>query len=36
MPVIDESRGFRSPDLDDDADRYGTQICGEFGIIPAD
>jgi len=35
MPVIDESRGFRSPDLDD-ADSYGTQDSGEFGIIPPD
>jgi len=35
-PVIDESRGFRSPDLDDDADSYGTQDSGEFGTIPAD
>jgi len=36
MPVIEESRGFRSPDLDDDADSYGTQDSGEFGIIPAE
>ena len=36
MPVIEESRGFRSPDLDDDADSYETQDSGEFGIIPAD
>ena len=35
MPVIDESRGFRSPDLDD-ADSYGTQDSGEFGTIPPD
>jgi len=35
-PVIDESRGFRSPDLGDDADSYGTQDIGEFGTIPAD
>jgi len=36
MPVIDESRGFRRQDLNDDADSYGTQDSGEFGIIPAD
>jgi len=35
MPVIDESRGFRSPHLDDDADSYGTQDSGEFGTIPS-
>ena len=31
MPVIDESGGFRSPDLHDDADGHGTQDNGEFG-----
>jgi len=36
MPVIDESRVFRWPDLDDDTDSYGTQDNGEFGTIPAD
>ena len=36
MHVINESRGFRSPDLDDYADSYGTQDSGEFGTIPAD
>ena len=36
MPKIDESRGFRSPDLHDDADSYGTQDGGDFGTIPAD
>ena len=36
MPVIDEPRGFRSPDLDDNADSYGTQDNGEFRTIPAD
>ena len=36
MPVIDESRAFRSPGLHDDADSYGTQDSGDFGTIPAD
>ena len=36
MPVIDESKGFRSPDLDDDANSYGRRDSGEFEIIPAD
>jgi len=36
MPVIDESRVFRSPDLHDDADSYGTQDSEDFGTIPAD
>jgi len=36
MPVIDESRAFRSPDLHDDADSYGTQDSEDFGTIPAD
>jgi len=36
MPVIDGSRGFRSPDLDDDVDSYGTQESRDFGTIPAD
>jgi len=36
MPVIEESGGFRSPDLDDDADSYGTQDSGEFGTIPVE
>jgi len=33
---MEESGGFCSPDLDDDADSYGTQASGEFGIIPAE
>jgi len=33
---IDESKGFRSPDLDDDADSYGTQDSRDFGTIPAE
>jgi len=36
MPVIDESRAFRSPGLHDDADSYGTQESGDFGTTPAD
>ena len=36
MPKIDESRGFRSPDLHDDADSYGTQDSEEFRTVPAD
>ncbi len=36
MPVIDESRGFRSLDLHDDADSHGTQDSEDFGTIPAD
>jgi len=36
MPVIEESGGFRCPDLDDDTDSYGTQDSGEFGTIPAE
>jgi len=36
MPVIDESRAFRSPDLYDDADSHGTQDSEDFGTIPAD
>jgi len=36
MPVIDESRAFRSPDLHDDTDGYGTHDSGDFGTIPAD
>ena len=36
MPVIDESRAFRSPDLHDDADSHGTQDSEDFGTIPAD
>ena len=26
----------KSPDLDDDADSYGTQDSGKFGTIPAE
>ena len=36
MPVIDESRAFRSPALDDDEDSHGTQDSEDFGTIPAD
>ena len=36
MPVTDESRTFRSLDLHDDADSYGTQESGDFGAMPAD
>ena len=36
MPVIDESRAFRSPDLHDDEDSHGTQDSEDFGTIPAD
>ena len=36
MPVIYESRAFRSLDLHDDADSYGTQESGDFGAMPAD
>ena len=36
MPVIDESRAFRSPDLHDDADSYETQESGDFGTMHAD
>jgi len=36
MPVIDESRAFRSLDLHDDADSHGTQDSEDFGTIPAD
>ncbi len=36
MPVIDESRAFRSPDLHDDADSHGTQDSEDFGTILAD
>jgi len=34
--VIDASRAFRRPDLQDDADSYETQDSGDFGTIPAD
>ena len=33
MRLIEESWGFRSPDLDDDADSYSAQDSGEFGTI---
>jgi len=36
MPVIDESRAFRSPDLHDDEDSHGTEDSEDFGTIPAD
>ena len=36
MPLIDESGGFRGPNLDGDAGSYGTQDSGEFGTMPAD
>jgi len=36
MPVICESRAFRSPDLHDDSDSHGTQDSQDFGTIPAD
>lgn len=36
MPVIDESGGFRDPNLDGDADSYERQDSGEFGTMPAD
>jgi len=36
MPVIDESRVFRSPDLHDDTDSHGTQDSEEFATISAD
>ena len=31
MPIIDESRGLRSPDLHDDADSQGTKDSEDFG-----
>ena len=36
MPVIDESRAFRSPDIHNDADSHGTQDTEDIGTIPAD
>ena len=36
MPVIDESRAFRSPDLHDDEDSQWTQDSEDFGTITDD
>jgi len=32
MPAIEESWGFRSPDLDDDANSYSKQDSGELEL----